>query len=993
MFIPTVLVGVGGVGKNILLRTRRMIIENYGDFSKVPSIEFIHVDTDNNSMPDGGSKNINMQILGKRIDFTDTERCSLSNGINKELAYKSQIKERVKEWFPTDLTIDNNFSEGAGGIRPYGRLAFQYSVDIFRDKLGGAIQRVMNNENRQKTAETIGIISDSGVAIYILCSLLGGTGSGSFLEVCYNSRITARDKGFNAHLTGMFVVGGNVDDRKKANCYASLMELEYHSTEAIKQTPQHFITGYPIPNVTAICESDSPVDICYLVSNRGEGYLLERDEVEEAIALNVYMDFGSRISSEKRSRRVDLTAIDDFMNLDEEMKKSKQFMSFGITTIEFPAPRLHDMMSHRLASFILNGWLSMNHNVSTDIDKTLIEIQNKLNEKALLAGLQKIGNKSLYSSIKANISQMELDVLKIISGNRIDASQILSTVNNNKTAVIESITFSWDPKFCGRYADSITQQGYVMQKELYATITENVHSLIENEHKGPDVAKLFLNNISSLLNTMKGNFEKEYKQVTKSADYHSKEIDDAIRKLANNLSGDKFAIEHHNKNIHDKYLSNYVVIALKREAYRTALSIIADDRDNDGRKIFSLIKLVDSLLKDVDKYKDTLNRCSVKLNEHAEEIEDIIIHSDKSRELSLNSNRVKALYRTILPNPEHHVKRTMSYIIDKFSERDRDGQIYNISNIMEILINNTDAVIKEVILKCSEYCAEIKNISIAKDLVNKENLVAIISKNINLSRPMLELSGFSEGECVRLSWLASSQQEGELTTIINEINRIHNYSSGMNDKHFSNLNDKYRIIFASEIAIFPIRRINILREYSIKYRMVKPHHTDKRISYPDLLPKTKEDEIRVQAAYCTVIGMIFKFLSEKADPESGYMAIYLCYFDENSKTDIFEKICEKADEVENNLAQQQISKDIDKQYTGTTNLETLTKLIDDKGNGCSKKVDREKIWNDLQEHLFYLEKKYTGGSLNPEFGRQRNIIQQFRDKYNIKAPDNYEKAI
>jgi len=44
--VPTVLVGIGGTGNEILSRLRRLIEESYGSLSNFPIVSFLVVDTD-----------------------------------------------------------------------------------------------------------------------------------------------------------------------------------------------------------------------------------------------------------------------------------------------------------------------------------------------------------------------------------------------------------------------------------------------------------------------------------------------------------------------------------------------------------------------------------------------------------------------------------------------------------------------------------------------------------------------------------------------------------------------------------------------------------------------------------------------------------------------------------------------------------------------------------------------------------------------------------
>lgn len=46
---PTVVIGLGGTGKEVLLKVRRMIVESYRSLDALPIVSFLHVDTEQNA--------------------------------------------------------------------------------------------------------------------------------------------------------------------------------------------------------------------------------------------------------------------------------------------------------------------------------------------------------------------------------------------------------------------------------------------------------------------------------------------------------------------------------------------------------------------------------------------------------------------------------------------------------------------------------------------------------------------------------------------------------------------------------------------------------------------------------------------------------------------------------------------------------------------------------------------------------------------------------
>ena len=64
---PTVLVGLGGTGGDVLLKVRKKIYERYGSPSRFPVVQFVYVDTDTSN------QHIDSRLL-EEFNFTPAER-------------------------------------------------------------------------------------------------------------------------------------------------------------------------------------------------------------------------------------------------------------------------------------------------------------------------------------------------------------------------------------------------------------------------------------------------------------------------------------------------------------------------------------------------------------------------------------------------------------------------------------------------------------------------------------------------------------------------------------------------------------------------------------------------------------------------------------------------------------------------------------------------------------------------------------------------------
>lgn len=993
IFNPVLFIGIGGMGKSILLRIRRMIVENYKRLEDLPSVRFLHVDTDQNPAPDAGS-NIPLEVMGQHIGFKDAERCLISRRIIEEL---QQGKERVKglpaiqEWFDPALTLDNNFAEGAAGIRPYGRLAFHYAVDQFRQRVSTNVELATRDSNRQLTAERLGSTPGYGLDIYIISSLVGGTGSGTFLEVCYNTREVVRNRGGNAMLIGTFTISGaGLDQYRRANCYAALKELEYHATAALQEKTNHFWVSYPI-DVPPLASSDPPVDLCYLVSHLGEGgYNLERNQMEEAIALKLFMDFSSVIADEERSRRVDFTGREDFRRLDEELHRTRQFLSFGIATLEFPAPRVQDMMAHEVAAATLRGLLFSDKKEKPNLEPHLKAITDLLAEPYISQNFLTIEGGQIPALLSRKLADQERNVADLIRQNTLDAELLSTALRGNIEANIRSVQYSPEPENCGEYVRQIKNNALNKQKEIGNLITETVHIMIEKESYGPGEAKAFLDALASHLADCQRKYEERFSFFEGVTARAQGPLNTGYKLFRESIGAERFALEHHNKKIHTRLLPDCLNAALKREAFRAAQAMLKEDYvDREAhQKIPSLKSIVKSLQQEIDIYTNSLQRLAERLHHSGQEIAKTIINTPIAEGIRLSKERLRAIVNDVVPDPLNLRTRLLRELKLYFSEKDRNGQIISQARPMDIINHQQEEAVSWLIQKCNDYCAGVRQISVAQELKDKPNLDHILAYAIRSSQPMLQAAGFQQGERVQLHWLATynTGYDGDLQQVCRAIKAIFHYGGSMENRHLEILPDPYRIIFASEIGIFPLQRITLLQEYRKEYLLTHPSPNDRRINYPDILPAPEEGAIRRRIGAAILLGAIFGFLEVQTDPGSGYDFFYLSSFNKESQSYEHLKLTEVKEDLAEFLFQQQFQKQILRKEVRQTSLEKLEALIAGQGQQAVTKWDREKLWCLLQQYLECLQQELPGGDRHEEYGRQRDLIQDFRAQHRLEPP-------
>jgi hypothetical protein len=297
--VPTILIGLGGIGSQIVNKI-------YGD---VP-IESrkrvaIHVfDTDMNSIK-------KLKHLKDHATQTST---------NKSVGEYLHQNESALAWFPQNPQLrKKTITEGAGQIRAVSRLAFQSAMsDRKLNALWESIEDIFPVQ-RDHIA--------SGIRVIIVSSLVGGTGSGIFLQVAMNIREMLEKKFGHSSvlirgaflLPDILVRSNTLDVREwesvQANGYASLKELNAITLSASGQLKNHQDVTIELeyrPHQTdiagrtthAITDKQLPYDFCFLYDYenlKGE-HLNSVSEYIDQVSRTIYLQLFSPLSTQHFSQ-------------------------------------------------------------------------------------------------------------------------------------------------------------------------------------------------------------------------------------------------------------------------------------------------------------------------------------------------------------------------------------------------------------------------------------------------------------------------------------------------------------------------------------------------------------------------------------------------------------------------------------------------------------------------------------------------------------------
>lgn len=288
----TICIGLGGTGKDALKKLKKEVYRRLkpdNPDSPVPSygnIKFLLIDSDDAGLDvTHDISNIDRSTEYFDIsnnDIVTTFRSGNIIAVRKELSWLNNKNITIKD-----------AGHGAGGIRQVGRFLLIDKAGLLKAKLTTTIQDAIR-----------GVTGD--LNIHIFAGISGGTGSGTFIDVCYIVRHVLETMGKDsAQISGYFflpdvnlsvpsVMGSPlIANYVRCNGYAALKELDY--LMGLEEAKDKFVQNYGSFEINT---SRSPVDLCYLISTTTAGGVAMKDGYDYglSVAVDYVISFLSKVT-------------------------------------------------------------------------------------------------------------------------------------------------------------------------------------------------------------------------------------------------------------------------------------------------------------------------------------------------------------------------------------------------------------------------------------------------------------------------------------------------------------------------------------------------------------------------------------------------------------------------------------------------------------------------------------------------------------------------
>lgn len=358
MYQPTLVIGLGGTGKKIILALKKMIAENseHG-LSDFPFLKMISLDTDKAVQPTTSTiKTIKDDSLTLN---PNKEIFRLQAGFGTVPDFNDYPE--IKEWFPDSLKpllMPAELEKGAGQKKPVGRFTFAWNASDIYEELNSFIRApvdasIAKDRNiAQKLSTTINV--------FICGSICGGTGAGTFLDTAYLVRHLSHintGNGYQVKIFGLFALASMFDGVQgtgnvRQNCYASLVELDHFMNPINHNNP--YRTFYPAyknfkPDYS-LSAKNRPFDYPFLFDNFGKGLALNsQNAFTEMAARFIYLLTGHELSDHWFSMDSNVGATLGQTYKKEIFNKSIDYRSMGTFSILYPKRMIVQLCAYNLS--------------------------------------------------------------------------------------------------------------------------------------------------------------------------------------------------------------------------------------------------------------------------------------------------------------------------------------------------------------------------------------------------------------------------------------------------------------------------------------------------------------------------------------------------------------------------------------------------------------------------------------------------------------------
>jgi serine/threonine protein kinase len=226
---PALVLGLGGIGLQVLQRFRQAVAESFKGLEQVPTLRVLGIDTDPEAAQSATQPDLLNSLRPEEVLLTRLNRSS------HYVKPRRNGRSILDGWFDHQLLYRIPKNPLTQGMRIMGRLAFCDHYRTIAQRVREELETITHPDslgNAQRNTN-LGLCTNRP-RVYVVASLCGGTGSGMFIDTAYMVRHQLKTLGYTEpDVVGVLLLP--IVDRNPArtqglaNGHAALIELNHFS--------------------------------------------------------------------------------------------------------------------------------------------------------------------------------------------------------------------------------------------------------------------------------------------------------------------------------------------------------------------------------------------------------------------------------------------------------------------------------------------------------------------------------------------------------------------------------------------------------------------------------------------------------------------------------------------------------------------------------------------------------------------------------------------
>ncbi len=347
--VPTLVIGLGGAGGQIVARVKRLVRQVYGDRPQISRlVNYLVVDADKFENLDA----LTRRVILPRSPEEGGEFLSLA-GFNPRQRYDAYLglpgkSEDLKAWFPEEdreLLPNQRIDNGAARCRPLGRFLLYSSPieSVLSRKIAEAFEQRDTNvyvENRQ-------------LRVLLFCSSCGGTGSSCLVDVLFILHRLVQRQRHVAPVVDLFALGPEpfvkantevsiaLEPYLRANSFAFFREIDFllkHPDRFNEIAMDALSAGRSQGGVESLTglppDQRPPLDNIYVFDGSVPAGVGDFQDLSALYDYVARASFYAKFVPEVRARLDSLASnVERFKGLDKQRERRKSFAALGVAEV------------------------------------------------------------------------------------------------------------------------------------------------------------------------------------------------------------------------------------------------------------------------------------------------------------------------------------------------------------------------------------------------------------------------------------------------------------------------------------------------------------------------------------------------------------------------------------------------------------------------------------------------------------------------------------